>query len=46
MAAPATVASCGRMKFWPSSNNFDCDSVLLESASCRTGTLEALKVST
>ena len=30
------------MKFWPRSNSFICGSFLLDSASCRIGTLEAL----
>ena len=39
-------ASCGRMKFWPSSWSCACDNDLLESASCSTGTLEAWKLRT
>jgi hypothetical protein len=42
MAAPRTVASCGRMKFCARSNSLVCDTVVLDSASCRIGTLEAL----
>ena len=34
------------MKFWPRSNICACDSVLLDSASWMTGTLEALKLRT
>ena len=44
MAAPATVANCGRMKFWPASKICAWDSDSLDSASCSTGTLEALKL--
>ena len=46
MAEPATVASCGRMKFCPESKISACESDLLDSASCMMGTLEALKLST
>ncbi len=41
MAAPATEASCGRMKLEAWSKRVVSGSVLLESASCRIGTLEA-----
>jgi hypothetical protein len=44
IAAPATEANCGRMKLVASSNSVVSESALLESASCRIGTLEALKL--
>ncbi len=44
MEAPATDANCGRMKLDASSNSVVSGSDLLDSASWRMGTLEALKL--
>src|SRR5712672_2543138 len=42
--APATAANCGRMKLVAWSNSVVSDRLSLDRASCRIGTLEALKL--
>src|SRR3954454_11670683 len=44
IAAPATDANWGRMKLDASSNSVVSESLSLDRASCRIGTLEALKL--